>query len=325
MPQNDKVIHVAAGVVINAQGRILVAKRPKEKHQGGLWEFPGGKIEAGESAHSALVRELEEEIGIGIKSSEPLIRIRHDYPDKRVCLAVLQVNQFSGEAWGREGQEIAWVAPADLPHLEFPAANTPIVAAARLPRQLMITGAFKSEKEFLRLLRQGLENPVGMVQFRAPWLAHGDYLELARKAHEVCRARGIPMLLNCGTDTFRILESEGSCDGLHLTSQALASLGERPIARDLWLSAACHNLEQIKQAEAIGADFISLSPVQPTQSHPQTATLGWNEFSTNAEAASLPAYALGGLGPGDLNQAIAKGAQGVAAIGAYWLEANCGG
>ncbi len=321
MSQN-KIIHVAAGVVTNARGQILVAKRSREKHQGGLWEFPGGKVEAGESIRSALARELEEEVGIGISAAEPLIRIRHDYPDKRVCLDVLQVNSFTGEAWGREGQDIDWVAPSDLPHLQFPAANIPIVAAARLPRQLMITGAFQTERECLRLLSQrlgqGLKSPIGMVQLRAPWLAADDYLQLARKAYELCRAQGIPMLVNCDMDSFRILESEGCCDGLHLRSQALALLDERPIARNLWLSAACHNGEEIRRAEALGVDFVYLSPVQPTQSHPGRVPLGWPNFAAQAEAAKLPVYALGGLGPDDLNRAIASGAQGVAAISAYW-------
>ena len=328
MPQNNKTIKVAAGVIIDTRGRVLVARRPLGKHQGGLWEFPGGKIETGESTLAALARELEEEVGIHITSSESLICIRHAYPDKNVCLDVLRVTEFSGNAWGREGQEIAWVAAEDLPKLKFPAANVAIVAAARLPRCTMITGAFDSDEEFQQRLRQGLmrqdlNHPVGMVQFRAPWLNRQDYSRLTKMAHEMCRAHNVPLLLNCSIDTFHAINSGVLyCEGLHLTSTVLASLNARPIAPELWLSAACHNLHEIKLAEALGADFISLSPVQPTRSHPGQPALGWCKFAMCTEEARLPVYALGGLVSGDLEFAIKHGAQGIAAIGAYWQTDN---
>ncbi len=309
-----KAIKVAAGVVVDEAGRILVAKRPNHKHQGGLWEFPGGKIEQGESTHDALARELDEEVGIRIDESEPLIRIWHQYPDKHICLDVLRVTRFDGHPWGREGQEIAWVPADELPSLEFPAANVPIVAAARLPRTLMITGPFETERECLERLQCGLEKKPGLVQFRAPRLDPHDYIALARQAHALCQKRSVPMLANCTLDIFQQI----NCEGLHLNSLRLHELNSRPISSHLWLSVACHDSNDIAQAQKIGADFACLSPVQRTKSHPEQAPMGWQQFGSQAEKATLPVYALGGVTQSDVSVAVNNGAQGIAAIGAFW-------
>jgi 8-oxo-dGTP diphosphatase len=122
-------VHVAVGVVINAAQQILVSQRLPHLHQGGLWEFPGGKIEPGESVQQALVRELAEELGVQVLRSEPLIEISHDYSDKSVLLDVWCVDAFDGQPHGREGQRWQWIDRAGLIELEFPAANEPIIAA----------------------------------------------------------------------------------------------------------------------------------------------------------------------------------------------------
>ena len=126
-------VHVAVGVILDAQGNILLSLRHEDAHQGGLWEFPGGKVEPGESLPDALHRELEEELGIRIQREqlEPLIEVRHDYGDKQVRLDTWLVPSFSGEPHGREGQPLAWVAPQDLAERAFPAANVPIVDAVQ--------------------------------------------------------------------------------------------------------------------------------------------------------------------------------------------------
>ena len=139
MSVGDHQIHVAVGVIRNPDGKILIAKRPKEKHMGGLWEFPGGKIEAGESVQQALLRELREEVNIHCTRFENLIRIEHRYPDKHVVLDVQLVDAFTGEAAGKEGQEIKWVRVDDLENYTFPEANKPIITAVKLPRRFLIT------------------------------------------------------------------------------------------------------------------------------------------------------------------------------------------
>jgi 8-oxo-dGTP diphosphatase len=123
-------VHVAVGVIVS-DTRILISRRARESHQGGLWEFPGGKVEAGESVQLALARELEEELGIQIGPVTPLLELRHDYGDKSVLLDVWLVESFCGLARGCEGQPLLWVTPAELGSYDFPAANVPIVEAVK--------------------------------------------------------------------------------------------------------------------------------------------------------------------------------------------------
>ncbi len=125
------VVHVAVGVVVNRDREVLVALRHETQHQGGLWEFPGGKIITGESVQQALKRELQEEVNIAVRECASLMKIHHDYGDKQVLLDVWYVNLFAGEARGREGQPVRWVSVPDLAKLEFPAANKDIVVAVR--------------------------------------------------------------------------------------------------------------------------------------------------------------------------------------------------
>ena len=123
-----EVVVVAVGVLIDGEGRVLVSRRAADAHQGGLWEFPGGKVEVGESVSDALSRELREELGIQIGASERLMTIEHDYGDKKVKLDVHRIKSWQGEARGLEGQPLAWQLPVDLSQWSFPAANTPILA-----------------------------------------------------------------------------------------------------------------------------------------------------------------------------------------------------
>ncbi len=123
------VVHVAVGVILDARRNILITRRPPDAHQGDLWEFPGGKVEADESLSQALARELREELGIVIGRTTELLQIRHDYGDKTVLLDVHVVWEFSGEAKPLEDQPMAWVAACELSDYAFPAANEPIVEA----------------------------------------------------------------------------------------------------------------------------------------------------------------------------------------------------
>ena len=124
-------VHVAVGVIVDDSGNVLITRRGLATHQGGLWEFPGGKVEEGESRSTALARELREELGIEIGRTSPLLEVRHDYGDKVVWLDVHLVRDFCGEALGLEGQPLAWVLPAELTQYQFPAANVPVVEAVR--------------------------------------------------------------------------------------------------------------------------------------------------------------------------------------------------
>jgi 8-oxo-dGTP diphosphatase len=121
-------IHVAVAVIINTQDQVLISKRSAKQHQGNKWEFPGGKVEDGESAQQALIREIIEELGIEITSSEHLLEITHNYKnDREVFLEIFKVTSWLGKAEGREGQPIRWVGRDELSQYEFPEANDDIV------------------------------------------------------------------------------------------------------------------------------------------------------------------------------------------------------
>lgn len=122
-----KRVHVAVGVILNSDNRVLLAKRLDHLHQGGKWEFPGGKVENGETTSQALIRELREEVNLIVSDTRPLMTISHDYPDKEVLLDIHIVNRFSGVAEGLEGQEVLWVGLDNLKEFEFPKANAPII------------------------------------------------------------------------------------------------------------------------------------------------------------------------------------------------------
>ena len=123
------VVHVAVGVILDADNHVLITRRARDAHQGGLWEFPGGKVEAHETPLAALARELREELGIAIGRTTALLDVRHDYGDKTVLLDVHVVWEFTGVAQGLEGQPLAWVTPLELSDYAFPEANVPIVVA----------------------------------------------------------------------------------------------------------------------------------------------------------------------------------------------------
>ena len=123
------LIHVAVGVVINHRCEILISQRHVDSHQGGLWEFPGGKLEKGEDVRSALCRELQEELGIRVEIDCELLKVKYDYPEKSVLLDVWIVKEFEGEPAGKEGQPIQWVHATELDPTQFPPANVPIIQA----------------------------------------------------------------------------------------------------------------------------------------------------------------------------------------------------
>jgi 8-oxo-dGTP diphosphatase len=125
----DNYVHVAAGVILDGAGRVLLALRPLDKHKGGLWEFPGGKLEPGEGAREALIRELHEELHVDVLEAAPFLVVDHDYGDKQVRLDVWLVSKHAGTPLGREKQRIAWAGVAELKNYEFPEANLAIVTA----------------------------------------------------------------------------------------------------------------------------------------------------------------------------------------------------
>ena len=166
MSKTTQVVHVAVGVIKNSQGQILIAQRSPHVHQGGLWEFPGGKIETGETPGQALQRELHEELSITVGSFSALGKVHHDYPDKSVLLYIYVIDTFTGEAHGHEGQPIQWVSLAQLRQYPFPEANLAIIKMLELPELCLITGTFSSPEDFITKLEASLARGIRLVQLR---------------------------------------------------------------------------------------------------------------------------------------------------------------
>jgi 8-oxo-dGTP diphosphatase len=310
-----KRVHVAAAVIRGADGRILLARRADQQHQGGLWEFPGGKLEAGETVLAALRRELQEELGITVTRARPLIKVQHDYPDKHILLDVWEVSAFSGEPHGAEGQPLAWVAPRQLPEYQFPAANAPIVQAARLPAQYLISPDGLEPKAVLQGIQAAVASGIGLIQLRAPNGYDPQYRDLAVDAVGLCAGKAQLMLKGP-------LEWLGDfpAAGWQLSAKQLRQYAAkgRPFPAERWLAASCHNAEELALAAQMGVDFVTLSPLQPTLTHPEAAPLGWDAASELISSCNLPVFLLGGLGPQDSERAWQIGAQGVAGIRAFW-------
>ena len=304
------LIRVAVGVIKNQQGQVLIALRDEARHQGGLWEFSGGKIESNETAEQALKRELKEELAIEVLSATPLITINHSYPDRVVQLKVFLVEQFAGEAHSAEGQRIEWVNVQDLKHYDFPAANLPIITAAQLPPHYGILD--DSEPSLLAAnLQTLLTNGLKLIQARLKNLSAEASHAFIQQAYPLCQQHGALLLINSA-----VKQADNLADGLHLTSGDLMAMEQRP-AHIKWLAASCHNREQLQHAEQIGVDFVVLAPVLATQTHPDTAPLGWQEFAELVSQCNLPVYALGGQTLADLTIAQQAGGQGIAAIRAF--------
>jgi 8-oxo-dGTP diphosphatase len=309
------LIHVAAAALVDADGRILLARRHDDSHQGGLWEFPGGKLERGESVATGLCREIEEELGVVVRAHRPLIRITHHYDDRSVLLDVHRVDAWDGEPHGREGQPLAWVAPMALGDYPMPAADVPIVTALQLPPVYLVTPPRVDDAQpFLQRLETALADGVRLVQLRLFDMPPGPLRDLARRACELCHGAGARVLVNGPVD---LVDAVGA-DGLHLNSRALRELRARPLDPGRLVAASCHDADELARAARLDVDFALLSPVLPTRSHPDAEPLGWDRFADWVAAANLPVYALGGMRPEMLPEAWRHGAQGIAGIRGLW-------
>jgi 8-oxo-dGTP diphosphatase len=315
-PSKNGFLHVAVGALINPGGEVLITRRPEHVHQGGLWEFPGGKVELGENVEAALTRELREELGTDVASMRPLIRVHHAYTDKTVLLDVWRIDRYHGEPRGLEGQPLRWVTPQALAEYDFPAADVPIINALRLPTEYAITSEPGDQlKVFLRHLENVLTRGIRLIQLRAKYLSEDDLLTLYQTAQRLTKPYGARLLLNGSPAQARALD----VDGLHLTTAQLMVLDTRPLPADRWVAASCHNLEELRQASRIGVDFAVVSPVRTTPSHPDVQPLGWQGLQALTEMAALPIYALGGMTMADVDQAWHHGGQGIAAVRALWV------
>ena len=306
--------HIVAGVILGSNNNVLLAKRLAHAHQGGLWEFPGGKKEVNETVEQALARELQEEIDLRVVQARPLITVDHHYPDKHILLDVWLIEKWAGTPWGKEGQTVEWCDIKDLHQRQFPAANYPIIQAIQLPDTYLITPEPYQEKAFFYQLEACLEQGIKLVQLRAKQLDEKTYCHYAEKALDLCQRYQARLLVNA---SFDIALTVGA-DGVHLTSQQLQQYTEPCVNSSLLIATSCHNLFEIQQANAIQTNFIVFSPVRITKSHPKSSPIGWQHFFTGTQHAHCPVFALGGMRLSDLPQVWAHGGQGIAGISHFW-------
>lgn len=307
-------MHVVAGVLVDASGRILIAQRPPGKHLAGMWEFPGGKLEPGETAVAALERELDEELGIAVDPAafEALVRVPWRYGDRAMLLEAVLVRRWHGEPQALDAAAIAWHEPAAIDAALLAPADRPILAALRLPWHYPISPADATPDEAVAWIHAALARGERLLQLRLPAQSLETVRGVAADVVAEVRRHGAQLLLNrdvAGAQALGI--------GVHLAAGQLREWAERPLPLSVPVGASCHDAGELELASRLGCDFATLSPVFATASHPGVEPLGWPRFGRLAEAASLPVYALGGVGPKELQEAQVHAAQGVAGITAF--------
>jgi len=303
---------VAVGVLLDTSRRqVLVARRPSGKDFAGFWEFPGGKVEQGESLLQALEREMLEELGVRVHSARPLITLHHDYVHKSVVLHTFIIGSYEGELRGREGQPIRWLGVDALDRREFPAANAGIIQALSLPERYLITPP--PDEHFLPNLESALQQGIRLVCLRAKNLALSEYLGLCEAALSVCENYHARLLVHYHWQAAR----EFPVYGVHLTADQLREGVD--ISASSHYAASCHDADELALAHQCGAHFVVAGPVFDPRSHPVTrSALNWEGFASLTEQSRVPVFALGGLSATNLPQAWRHGGQGVAAVSAYW-------
>jgi 8-oxo-dGTP diphosphatase len=307
------ILEVAAAVVQRPDGEFLLAERPAGKPYAGWWEFPGGKIEVGESPYHALVRELHEELGIDVDVAHPWLTRVYSYPHATVRLHFFRVVSWHGEPHGKESQRLSWQHPDAVAVTPLLPANGPVLRSLVLPPVCAITHAAELGVEpFLERLQAALQQGVKLIQVREKAMdaaaLRAFAAEVVRRAH----AHGARVVINGDA----ALAREVGADGVQLNSAQLMALTARPEVE--LVGASCHDRRELERAAELELDFALLSPVLPTLSHPGAPVLGWEGFARLVEDLPMPVYALGGVSRTDLDQAWRHGAHGIAMLRGAW-------
>ncbi len=308
----NKVVEVAAAVMLRADGsEFLLAQRPEGKVYAGYWEFPGGKVEPGETVREALVREIQEELGISVTACSPWLTRVFTYPHATVRLNFWRVTAWDGEIgitaplehaavdWQKCGKS-ASVAPI-LP------ANDPILKALALPTTMAITMAESEGVERqLERLEEALSGGLRLIQVRDKSWPQAQRLWFAETVVRLAHSHGALVVVN---DDEEIARRTGA-DGVHLSAARLATCTRRPDFA--WVGTSCHDAAEIARAGELDMDYALLGPVLPTPTHPESAGLGWTAFAGTLAGNTLPVFALGGMQPPMLAAAQGHGAHGIA-------------
>ena len=305
--QNLPLINVAVAVIQREDGHVLMAERPYGKESAGFWEFPGGKFELGESAEQAITRELYEELGIKLNVAYPWTCYKHTYPDKIVKLHVYRVFKWEGTPFGREGQHISWENPGSVTVKPLLPANEKILQAIALPLIYSIINAGPGMMvKLITRLTYLLEQGVRLMQVRVRHMNPDQHIQIMRPIVNLAHNYGAKVLVN-GNESIAL---KSGADGIHLPANQLMNTHTRPCTK--LLSVSCHNASELAHATTLRANFVSLSPVRSTLTHPNISGMGWKKFADLTNDLSMPVYALGGLDSNYLETAMHHHAYGIA-------------
>jgi 8-oxo-dGTP diphosphatase len=308
-----KITEVAAAVILRADGSFLLGQRAPDTFYPGYWEFPGGKVEAGETPHQALVRELREELEIEVQEATPWIVREHIYEHAHVRLNFFRVTAWAGEIRDHVHAALAWQRPGETTVAPMLPANAPVLAALALPDFYGVTQAWQIGADAqLAALDRALASGLKLVQLRESQLPAALREPFAAAAAARCQRRGARVLVNGDAQLARAV----GADGLHLPARQLVALDRRP--HFPLVAASCHDRRELELAVRLGCDFAVLGPLAATTSHPGQAGIGWQAFTDLVAGLPIPVYAIGGLDREAIGPAQAAGAQGVAAIRAAW-------
>jgi 8-oxo-dGTP diphosphatase len=307
------ITDVAVAIILRPDNTFLLARRPAGKPYAGYWEFPGGKVEPGESVRAALDREIHEELGLHITEAFRWVTQVFTYPHATVKLHFYRVTGWAGEPHPHEGQIFSWERAEHVSVAPVLPANGPIFRGLSLPPVMGVSQlAELGEAEFLLRLERALQGGLRWVQLREKQLDDASLLALAGRVDALARAHGARVMLNASPE----LAQRAQVDGVHLSAARLAQLTARP---DLaWCGASCHSRIELERAAELGLDYVVLGPVLPTASHPNATTLGWERFSEWVHDYPLPVYAIGGLRDEQLHEAWRHGAHGIAMLRGAW-------
>ena len=231
---------------------------------------------------------------------------------------MFNIDDFTEEAFGKEGQETRWIEKSDFSIYEFPVANLPIINAIQLPDKYMITGKFFDENDLLNHIQLSIKNGIQLIQFRAQNLEEELYFKYAKKIYSICKKENVKLLLNTSVHNYKKYLADKFSHGLHLNSKELEFYFTEDFDKNLLVSTSTHNYDEILLSEEKKVTFIVLSPVKATLSHPDTVPIGWDKFRKLSQNTRVPVYALGGMKAELLEEAKSYGAQGIAAIGEFW-------
>lgn len=307
---------IAVGIVFNQHQQVLIAKRNDKQHLAGHWEFPGGKLERGESFKLALRRELFEEIGIELTSAIKILETHHTYDELNLNFQFFKVAHYLGDITPEENQQLRWVNLEELSSINFPSANKAVIDALTLPSHYMIADEYVSGSFIVPHVEKQLKQGVKLIQHRATEsITQSEYVRNGIQIKKLCEKYHAAYVANCCLQWL----DEIKPDAIHLSSNMLRQIAINNIT-DVsfqYLSASCHNEQELKLANKIGVRSVILGSVNASDSHPNGQVLGWKRFNELCCLANQPVYAIGGLTYDDYKVAQIYGAQGVAAIRAF--------